>query len=66
MAMRPITLRDVTATIALFRTSVYVMMAESPFSKPIGIGRWAVCWVEQEVLDFIASPPRAGLNRLIA
>ena len=35
-------------------------MAASRFPKPIRIGSRAVRWVEQEVLDFIASRPRAG------
>ena len=35
-------------------------MAESRFPKPIRIGSRAVRWVEQEVLDFIASRPRAA------
>ena len=35
-------------------------MAESRFQKPIRIGSRAVRWVEQEVLDFIASRHRGG------
>ena len=34
-----------------------------PVPKPIRIGSRAVRWVEQEVLDFIASRPRAGSDR---
>ena len=57
---RLLTLRDVTAATALSRSAVYALMAESRFPKPIRIGTRAVRWVEQEVLDFIASRPRAG------
>ena len=60
---RLLTLRDVTAATALSRSAVYAMMAESRFPKPIRIGSRAVRWVEQEVLDFIASRPRAGSDR---
>ena len=60
---RLLTLRDVIAATALSRSAVYAMMAESRFPKPIRIGSRAVRWVEQEVLDFIASRPRAGSDR---
>ena len=60
---RHLTLRGVTAAIALSRSSVYALMAESRFPKPIRIGTRAVRWVEQEVLDFIASRSRAGSER---
>ena len=43
--------------------AVYALMAESRFPKPIRIGSRAVRWVEQEVLDFIASRPRGGSDR---
>ena len=60
---RLLTLRDVTAATALSRSAVYALMAESRFPKPIRIGARAVRWVEKEVLDFIASRPRAGSER---
>ena len=60
---RLLTLRDVTAPTALSRSAVYALMAESRFLKPIRIGSRAVRWVELEVLDFIASRPRAGSER---
>ena len=58
-----LTLRDVMAATALSRSAVYTLMAESRFPKPIRIGSRAVRWVEREVLDFIASRPRAGSDR---
>ena len=60
---RLLTLRDVMAATALSRSAIYALMAESRFPKPIRIGSRAVRWVEQEVLDFIASRPRAGSDR---
>ena len=60
---RLLTLRDVTAATALSRSAVYALMAESRFPKPLRIGSRAVRWVEQEVLDFIASRPRGGSDR---
>ena len=63
MATRLLTLRDVTAMTALSRSAVYALMPESRFPKPTRIGTRAVRWVEQEVLDFIGSRPRAGSDR---
>ena len=63
MTTRLLTLRDVTRMTALSRSAVYALMAESRFPKPIRIGSRAVRWIEQEVLDFIASRPRAGSDR---
>ena len=60
---RLLTLRDVMAATALSRSAVYALMAESRFPKPIRIGSRAVRRVEREVLDFIASRPRAGSDR---
>ena len=60
---RLLTLREVTAATALSRSSVYALMAESRFPKPVRIGTRAVRWVEREVVDFIASRPRAGSDQ---
>ena len=63
MATRRLTLRDVTGMTALSRSAVYAQVAESPFPKSSRIGIRAVRLVEQEVLDSIASRPRAGSDR---
>ena len=63
MTTRLLTLRDVMHITALSRSGIYALMAESRFPKPIRIGSRAVRWVEQEVLDFIASRPRGGSER---
>ena len=60
---RLLTLHDVKGITALSRSAIYALMAESRFPKPIRIGNRAVRWVEQEVLDFIASRPRGGSDR---
>ena len=60
---RLLTFREVTRMTALSRSAVYELMAGSRFPKPIRIGARAVRWVEQEVLDFIASRPRGGSER---
>ena len=63
MTTRLLTLRDVMHMTGLSRSAVYELMAQSRFPKPIRIGRRAVRWVEQEMLDFIASRPRGGSDR---
>ena len=63
MTTQLLTLRDVLHITALSRSSVYALMAENRFPKPLRIGNRAVRWVEQEVLDFIASRPRGGSYR---
>ena len=57
-----LTLREVMQMTALSRSAVYVLMDTAQFPLPIRIGRRAVRWVEQEVLDFIASRPRGGFG----
>ena len=63
MTTRLLTLRDVLHMTGLSRSAVYELMTQSRFPKPIRIGRRAVRWVEQEMLDFIASRPRGGSDR---
>ena len=63
MTTRLLTLRDVMRITALSRSAIYALMAKARFPKPIRIGSRAVRWVEQEVLDFIASRPRGGSER---
>ena len=57
------TLRDVTEATALSRSVIYDLMAESRFPKPIRVGDRAVRWIEDEVIEYIASRPRAGSER---
>lgn len=63
MTTKLLTLRDVMQMTALSRSAVYALMSESRFPKPIRIGTRAVRWIEQEVVDFIASRPRGGSER---
>jgi len=60
---RLLTLRDVTEATALSRSVIYDLMAESRFPKPIRVGDRAVRWIEDEVIEYIASRPRAGSER---
>ena len=60
---RLLTLRDVTEATALSRSVIYDLMAESRFPKPIRVGDRAVRWIEDEVIEYLASRPRAGSER---
>ncbi len=60
---RLLTLRDVTAVTAMSRSAVYALRGKSRFPKPIRIGSRVGRWVEQAVLDCIATRPRAGSER---
>ena len=62
---RLLTLRDVTEATALSRSVIYDLMAESRFPKPIRVGDRAVRWIEDEVIEYIASRPRAGSERSV-
>ena len=55
-----LTLGEVMQMTALSRSAVYALMGTAQFPPPTRISRGAVRWVEQEVLDFIASRPRGG------
>lgn len=61
--MRLLMLREVEEMTRLSRSLIYDLMALGLFPRPIQVGRRAVRWIEQEVLDFIANCPRAGGRR---
>jgi len=46
---------DVEKMIGLSRSTVYLMMAEGTFPKPVKLGKRAVGWHEHDVLAWIAS-----------
>ena len=61
--LRLLTLRDVMEVTAMSRSSIYAGMAAGAFPQPIRMGARAVRWIEGEVIEFIASRPRAGSKR---
>ena len=60
---RLLRLPDVLKLVSISKTHVYALMAAGPFPQPIRISARAVRWIESEVLDFIATRPRAGSDR---
>ena len=61
--MRLLTLREVRAMTQLSRSVIYDLMDLEQFPRTIKVGRRAVRWIEQEVLEYIARCPRAGGGR---
>ena len=62
-SMRLLKLRQVMDMTALTASGVYALIKTAGFPRPVRIGTHAVRWIEQEVLDFIASRPRGGSER---
>lgn len=63
VTMRLLKLRQVMDMTALTPSGVYALMKTAGFPRPVRIGKHAVRWIEQEVLDFIARRPRGGSER---
>ena len=46
---------DVEQMVGLSRSTLYAMMAEGNFPKPVKLGKRAVGWHERDILDWIES-----------
>jgi len=46
---------DVEKLVGLSRSTLYAMMAEGSFPKPVKLGKRAVGWREADVLDWLES-----------
>ena len=53
MAKKVIRRREVEARIGLARSTIYAMMADDRFPRPVKIGRRAVGWVEEDINQWI-------------
>ena len=58
--MRLMKLKEVVAATGLSRSSIYALIAEGLFPRPLQVGRRAVRWIEQEVQEWLSSRPRSG------
>ena len=54
-----ITRQEVEKLAGISRSTLYKLMSESRFPKPVRITSYAVRWYVSEVKDWIASRPRA-------
>lgn len=57
--MRLIRIKEVQLLTSLARATVYKYMQEGGFPKQVSLGANAVAWVEEEVLEWIASKVQA-------
>ena len=55
-------LKEVVAATGLCRSSIYALIAEGLFPRPLQVGRRAVRWIEQEVQEWLSSRPRSGTD----
>jgi len=52
--------RAVEQIVGLSRSTIYAMMSEGRFPKPIQLGRRAVGWRESDINDWLASRKTRG------
>jgi prophage regulatory protein len=52
-------MRQVVALTTYSRPSIYRLIAEGRFPKPIKLGDLKIAFIEEEVLDWLNSRPRA-------
>lgn len=52
--------RELEGLIGLGRSSIYAMMSEGRFPKPIKLGKRAVGWREADIKEWLAARPIAG------
>ena len=63
MPRRALRLKDVKKATRLSRSSIYALRKRGLFPPSVRIGRRAVGWFEDEVLDYLKSRPRVGADR---
>ena len=61
--MRLVGLPKVKDMTDLGRSTIYDLMKRQLFPRPVQMSRRAVRWIEQEVLNFIATRPRTRGRR---
>lgn len=63
VSTRMLSLKEVKQMTGLSTSTIYALMERGLFPRPRRVGRRAVRWVEQEVLDYLARCPKAGPRR---
>ena len=64
MAMRMLRRPAVETTTGLSRSTIYAMMAEGTFPKPVRLGKRAVGWPEDVIQAWLSSPASSERGRL--
>lgn len=57
---RVLRLPSVVAFVGLSRSSIYVMMKENEFPRPIQLGKRAVAWRETDIQNWLADRTEVG------
>ena len=57
--MRVIKLKEVLAKTSLGKTTLYALLKQSQFPKPISLGQRAVGWIESDIDSWILEKIRA-------
>ena len=60
MAKKVMRRREVEARIGLACSTIYAMMADNRFPRPVKIGRRAVGWIEEDINQWIADRKLTG------
>ncbi len=63
--MRILRLPDVKARVGLSRSSIYKLINEEKFPKPVSLGKRSVGWVEQDIdewIETLINPPQIESN----
>ena len=58
--MKLLRINEVTETIGLSTPSIYRLMAEGKFPRPIKIGQRAVAWRKKDLKKWIKNRPKGG------
>ena len=62
MAKKVIRRREVEARIGLACSTIYAMMADDRFPRPVKIGRRAVGWVEEDIDKWLSDRKPSGFK----
>jgi prophage regulatory protein len=60
MAMKYLRRRDVEEITSLSRTTIYKLMSQGAFPRPVKLTGKAVAWPESAIVDWLASRPLAA------
>jgi len=59
MAKKVIRRREVEERIGLACSTIYAMMADDRFPRPVKIGRRAVGWIEEDINNWLSSKAKS-------
>jgi prophage regulatory protein len=63
MSTRILRMRDVIQRVSLSRSTIYVLMANNDFPKPIKLGSQSIGWRDSDLEEWIANRPVSPIGR---